>query len=132
MKISVVKRFRISAGHHLKMVEECSEPHGHNYTAELYARYEYDYLNETTPPPGTDLFLRAYSEMKNDLIRVMGPLDNHNINDRLGEPNPTSEWFALYLFRELQKTSREGFRYKKLRLYETEDSFVEVESDYAQ
>lgn len=104
---------------------KCNSPnyHGHNYTLETWLEGEVD------PDTGYVIDLGVLKEIIKE--EVEDPFDHRNLN--LDVPdfydlNPTAENIALVIFRKLKLRLP---KYKMtIRLYETQNNFVEYTEDY--
>lgn len=133
--IKVGRRTTFNAAHRLhnnewsdeknaKVFGKCNSPnyHGHNYTLETWIEGEVD------PETG---YIIDLSELKK-IIReeVEEPFDHRNFNLDVPEfknLNPTVENIAKVIFDKLEKRLA---KYKlTVRLYETENNFVEYSKD---
>lgn len=119
MKVTVGRRYSISAGHKLRDYEYCAVPHGHNYMVELYATYD---LEDPSTPFDNNMIV-DFATLKRDLDQVIGICDQKFLNDIYDEPNATAEFVVT---RWLQELNRLNPHYTKLRVGETENSFVEA------
>jgi len=104
---------------------KCNSPnyHGHNYTLETWLEGEVD------PDTGYVIDLGVLKEIIKE--EVEDPFDHRNLN--LDVPdfydlNPTAENIALVIFRKLK--SRLPNYKMTIRLYETQNNFVEYTEDY--
>lgn len=99
--------------------------HGHNYVLEVTL--------EGTPHPVTGMIIDL-KEVKQILERdIVAPIDHRHLNyevppfDRVV---PTAENFAIEIWRRLsQSFAKTDARLKSIRLYETEDLFVDFEGE---
>lgn len=97
--------------------------HGHNYTLETWLEGEVD------PDTGYVIDLGVLKEIIKE--EVEDPFDHRNLN--LDVPdfydlNPTAENIALVIFRKL-KLRLPNYK-MTIRLYETQNNFVEYTEDY--
>ncbi len=104
---------------------KCNSPnyHGHNYTLETWLEGEVD------PDTGYVIDLGVLKEIIKE--EVEDPFDHRNLN--LDVPdfydlNPTAENIALVIFRKL-KLRLPNYK-MTIRLYETQNNFVEYTEDY--
>ena len=104
---------------------KCNSPnyHGHNYTLETWLEGEVD------PETGYVIDLGVLKEIIKE--EVEDPFDHRNLN--LDVPdfydlNPTAENIALVIFRKL-KLRLPNYK-MTIRLYETQNNFVEYTEDY--
>lgn len=104
---------------------KCNSPnyHGHNYTLETWLEGEVD------PDTGYVIDLGVLKEIIKE--EVEDPFDHRNLN--LDVPdfydlNPTAENIALVIFRKL-KLRLSNYK-MTIRLYETQNNFVEYTEDY--
>ena len=87
---TVIKRLEVSGAHHLRLPYEskCRELHGHNWIITVTCRRER--LNDN----GMVVDFTTIKE-------IVGRLDHVNINEVLGEVNPTAENIARWLQGEI-------------------------------
>lgn len=91
--------------------------HGHNYRARATFR------TADSPSPTSEDLARA-------LAQAVRPLDHEHLNFVIPEFKtlvPTTENIALWIWRRLQ-ASPHGGRLERLRVFETEDLWVEIEA----
>lgn len=132
IRIEITRRFYFSAGHRYFLTElseeenrtlfgECVNPHGHNYTLEVSLSGSLD--------PRTGMIINL-SEVKSLVQGVLSRYDHRFLNDdhpafkvRL----PTTEMIALTLAEEISAVLPSSCHLSRIRVYETEDLFAEVE-----
>ncbi|MDG0974274.1 MAG: 6-carboxytetrahydropterin synthase [Crocinitomicaceae bacterium] len=136
MMMKVCRRTTFNSAHRLlnknwsdeknqEVFGKCNSPnyHGHNYTLETWLEGEVD------PDTGYVIDLGVLKEIIKE--EVEDPFDHRNLN--LDVPdfydlNPTAENIALVIFRKLKLRLP---NYKMIiRLYETQNNFVEYTEDY--
>jgi 6-pyruvoyltetrahydropterin/6-carboxytetrahydropterin synthase len=134
--IKVCRRSRFNAAHRLlnhnwddaknkTVFGKCNSPnyHGHNYTLETWLEGEID---EDT---GYVIDLGILQAIIDE--EVINPFDHRNLNldcPEFRELNPTAENIAKVIFRKL-KTRLTAYKLT-IRLYETENNYVEYTEDY--
>lgn len=132
--VTVTRRLRFNAAHRVHNPElsdaentalygKCNNPnwHGHNYALEVSVEGDVDPVSGYVVDLGT---VRAIVERE-----VIDRLDHRNLNldvDFLRGINPTSENLVVAIWRVLEGELRPG-RLTKLRLWETENNYVEYE-----
>ncbi|GAC1696342.1 MAG: 6-carboxytetrahydropterin synthase [Gemmatimonadaceae bacterium] len=132
--VTVVRRMRFNAAHRVHNPDlsdeenrtvygKCNNPngHGHNYTLELFVTGSVD------PRTGYVIDLSEVAAVAER--EVVSKVDHKNLN--LDVPfmrgiNPTSENIAVACWRALEPAIRPG-RLTKLRLWETENNYVEYD-----
>jgi 6-pyruvoyltetrahydropterin/6-carboxytetrahydropterin synthase len=114
MRHTIRKRFTFEASHVLPWHQgKCQRLHGHSYKLEVFANAP---LNDN----GIVMDFDDISSLVDEhVIRVF---DHHHLNDFL--PNPTAELIADHILTVLHD---KDVRIFKVRLYETEKCFAEVE-----
>ncbi len=115
--ISVTKIFNFEMAHQLDtcFTEKCKSVHGHGYRAEVTLSGD---LNE-------DGMVMDFGLLK-EIVKPIIDIFDHNFltTETFGGINPTSENIAQFLFDEIGKKT---ILLKKIKLWETEKSFVEIE-----
>jgi 6-pyruvoyltetrahydropterin/6-carboxytetrahydropterin synthase len=97
--------------------------HGHNYVVEAFIEGPID--------PRTRLVMNL-ADLDEILIKVTDPLDHQHLNfdhPEFRDKVPTTENIALFLKREIARellASHPGLFLNRLRLFETDDLWVEV------
>lgn len=131
-RVIIARRFTFSAGHRYYREEwtreenervfgACIHPHGHNYTLEVILTGALD--------PRTGMIVNL-SEVKRCVNEILERYDHRFLNEdhpAFKERIPTTEMIALTLAEEIATVLPKGCRLVRLRLYETEDLFAEVE-----
>lgn len=114
--ISVTKIFEFDAAHFLPYHNRrCKYLHGHCWKLEVtYTDY---------PNPETGMVL-DYTDLKHKVNEVLDEFDHGFVN--LHVPYPTSEMMLLYFWSKLEPSLP---KLEKLRLYETADSYAELNRD---
>ena len=116
-EVGVVGSFR--ARHHLVGdFGPASQPHEHEYRVEASVR------GPNLQPDGT---LFDITLLQDALAAGVGDLDGRNLNDLLGlgEPNPTAEVVARYLFRRVAPAlAHTGLRTLSVRVWESEAAYA--------
>lgn len=116
--ISVCVRSSFSAAHRVEdHPGECRELHGHNYVVELCVSGELNEMN----------MVMDFADLKRVLRDVLKRLDHKFLNEVMGERNATVELIALYLWREVRKRIPKGLRLRRIRVFESEDQWAEIE-----
>lgn len=110
------KRLRICAAHSIpNHPGKCKNLHGHNYVIEVGIKGQ---VSDVTG------MVKDFYEVKNDLTTVIdGPCDHKNLNDVYPDMLTTAENLATLWLRRLMALDR---RYYMIRVYETDDCWVEV------
>lgn len=141
MTIKAVRKLWFCAGHRVfKHESKCANLHGHNYTLFVYAEsdqldsvgrvIDFSEIKKRIDPWLQDNFDHKFLVYKKDsnLTSLLGAMSEQFY---LMPINPTAENIALHLINEvipgLMKGS--GIQVTKLKLYETENCYVEVGSD---
>jgi len=116
MEATVVKKVGFSAAHRLPNYEgKCANWHGHNWVIELGITGEIDESG----------MVIDFGVLKEALQPILDNLDHRTVNEII--PNPTAENIALYIKGWLEKYWIGGStRIEFVRVWETEDSYVEV------
>lgn len=119
-EVWVWKRVPFDAAHQLPLYEgACRRIHGHTYFVELGVLCTID------PKTGMGIDLKEVGDFLH--TNVVALFDHQLINDRLpGDMQPTAEQIGLYI---LQVALRYFPASVKVRVYETPDSWVELEDD---
>jgi 6-pyruvoyltetrahydropterin/6-carboxytetrahydropterin synthase len=124
--ISVCKKFRFDAAHHLPHYDGiCKNVHGHTYFLEITVTS--NSLVEDGPKIGMVIDFMDLKAIVKEAI--LDKLDHTDLNDTF--ENPTAEIMVKWIFGVLKplifKTTVEGsIRLSKVRLWETPDSYAEV------
>ena len=112
-------RTHFSAAHHLRGYDgECSKPHGHNWTVDVFVRC--GSLNDI----GIGIDFR---ELKKAVADVVQALDHDDLNalPAFASENPSSENIAGFVYRELaEKLQLPGIELTKVRVSEGPTSGV--------
>ncbi len=132
--VTVTRRLRFNAAHRVHnpalsdaentaLFGKCNNPnwHGHNYTLEVSV------AGEVNPVTGYVVDLGIVRDVVQR--EIIDRLDHRNLNldvDFLREINPTSENLVVAIWGVLQPALQPG-RLTKLRLWETENNYVEYE-----
>lgn len=112
-EVSVEQTF--AAAHFLRDYHgKCENLHGHNYRVEITA--EGDTLDKTG-------LVADFVELKAAMRKVVDRLDHVNLNemppfDR--EWNPSAEYIALYVYREVQRELGDRGKIARVRVWETD------------
>lgn len=131
-RIEITRRFYFSAGHRYyirdlspeenrKLFGDCVNPHGHNYVLEVSLSGPLD--------PRTGMIINL-TEVKNRVNQVLFRYDHRFLNDdhpAFASRIPTTEMIALTLAEEIAPLLPPPCKLTRVRLYETEDLFAEVE-----
>lgn len=97
--------------------------HGHNYVVEAYIEGQFDEQSR---------LVMNLNDLDRILKAAVAPLDHHHLNFDVPEFKtqvPTSENIALYLRARIRKELQDqssSLRLRRLKLYETDDLWVEV------
>lgn len=114
MKFVISKRFTFEAAHNLVWHEgKCRNIHGHSYVLMVFAVGDLD----------SNGVIMDFGDLKKLVNDVVIDVHDHKYLNELYE-NPTAELMAGFI---LQKLNEEDERIFKVRLYETESSYCEVE-----
>lgn len=121
LKLTATKIFKFCYAHHLPDYQgHCSELHGHN------ARVEITTYGTSTTLVGPDYpsMVMDFNLMKEVINPILAKLDHSNLNKTLPKEYrpPTAENIARYLFNTIES---EYITLKNVRVYETDDSFVD-------
>ena len=134
--IKVCRRTTFNAAHRLlnknwsdeknsEVFGKCNSPnyHGHNYTLETWLEGNID------PETGYVIDLSILKEIIKE--EVEEPFDHRNLNldvPEFRDVNPTAENISIVIYRKLKKRLP---KFKlTVRLYETQNNFVEYTEDY--
>lgn len=120
MKTIIARKFEFEACHHLpenKIYGKCSNLHGHRYELVVYVS------GEVT----TYGWIANFSEIKEIVnSEVINKYDHADLNAYF--EISTAENIAIRIFTQLEKAfAKRGLHLEKVKLYETKNSFVEVE-----
>jgi 6-pyruvoyltetrahydropterin/6-carboxytetrahydropterin synthase len=111
-----------SAEENLALYGAAANPHGHGHNYVLEVTLQGD------PDPVTGMVFDL-KELKEILQReVVGPMDHRFLNREVApfdRVTPTTENIAAEIWRRLQPNFGESARLSNVRLYETEDLFVD-------
>ena len=119
---TVTKRFRFEAAHRLPHYDgACRKLHGHSYKLEVTCFGEIKEL-DGAPKEGMVVDFSVLSQAVK--ARVISVLDHEDVNDIFEVP--TAERMAHWIMRELQSIPELAPLLVGVRLYETEDSWVDV------
>jgi len=121
-KYSVTKAFRFEAAHNLPGYEGvCANLHGHSYRLEVTVEGEVQ-----TEGPNLGMVV-DFSDLKRAVdYCIIKELDHKNLNDVLPF-RPTAELMAAWILGKLLKYSGDYAKIKRVRLWETGNSYAEVE-----
>jgi 6-pyruvoyltetrahydropterin/6-carboxytetrahydropterin synthase len=117
MKLSVTKRFTFEAAHHLPNYEgKCKNLHGHSYILEVTVSGSID---------SNSGMVVDFSKLKKIIQeKIIDKYDHAYINDFLSLP--TAENMIKDI---ISRIGYIGVNLKKIKLYETEDSWAEWEDN---
>ena len=121
MNISITKKFKFEAAHNLPdHPGRCKSLHGHSYKLEVTVSARE--MNEQG-------MVMDFGDLKKSVNKhVINLFDHSYLNDYFSVP--TAENMAKWIFLDLSVYLSEEFerrvKLKKVRLYETEDSYAEV------
>jgi 6-pyruvoyltetrahydropterin/6-carboxytetrahydropterin synthase len=141
--VTAVRRIQFCAGHRVQQHEsKCRNLHGHNYVAFFHAQSDagLDPLGRVIDFGVLKERLGAFIEQHWDHGFILWREDTEAIDAvkrvagqklSLLEVNPTAENMALHLLHEVCPRALEGTRVRvvKVVLWETENCFVEAETD---
>jgi 6-pyruvoyltetrahydropterin/6-carboxytetrahydropterin synthase len=132
IRVEITRRFYFSAGHRYylpdlseeenrRLFGECVHPHGHNYVLDVTLTGPLD--------PKTGMIINL-SEVKAIVHKILTRYDHRFLND--DHPTfkirlPTTEMIALTLAEEISAVIPPPCQLKRVRVYETDDLFAEVE-----
>ncbi len=123
MATRVCKTFRFEAAHRLEgwpPEHKCHNMHGHSY------RVEVEIEGKVNPETGVVIDFGVIAEYwKRALLPT---LDHKYLNEVLGVKNSTAEYLAMWISRKFsQDMGYDGklMYVKRVRVYETEDSYAE-------
>jgi 6-pyruvoyltetrahydropterin/6-carboxytetrahydropterin synthase len=135
----VTRLYEFEAAHHLPDHDgKCREPHGHSYKVEVSVAIDPE-VREINPERGEwGLFesgpkkgmLIDFADLDVILKPLIAEIDHHDLNYIFQEQPPTAENVALYIMARadiLCQEAESGVYPKKVRLYETSKSYVEIE-----
>lgn len=113
--ISVFKEFSFDAAHYLPNLPDdhkCRGLHGHTYRVKISIEGELDIING---------WVMDFSQLKKQILPVIGQLDHKLLNEIEGLGNPTCEIVAVWLWNKLKP---ELPQLSSIELYETPSSGV--------
>lgn len=132
MKVAVFRKARFNAAHRLyrpdwddatnqKVFGLCNNPnfHGHNYTLEVKV------IGDIDPETGYVMDLKILKDIINE--QVLERFDHKNLNldtEEFKNLNPTAENIAVVIYGLIRAQLEPKFELK-IRLYETENNYVE-------
>jgi len=114
-KLLITKEFKFSAAHKLTEYKgKCEKLHGHTYKLQVTVKGERK----------DDGLVIDFVELKRMVMEnVVDKFDHAYLNDFF--KNPTAENVAVWIWDELEGKFEEGVELEKVRLYESETSFVD-------
>lgn len=134
MTITLTRRYTFSSSHRLVGMRErhkCSRLHGHNYAAEI-----------TVAGPLDNGLIVDTADLDICVAPVIARLDHHDLNEvAAADPvgmaailaQPSVENIAAYLWKALgflrPDSTKERFGLKRIRVYENDHIWAEVEDD---
>lgn len=132
LEIEITRRFYFSASHRYYLKDLSEEenirlfgkninPHGHNYILEVTLTGS---VNERTG------MIANLSEVKQWVQEILERYDHRYLNEDhpyFQTHQPTTEELAKILFLEIEEKIPPPARLSRIRVYETEDLFAEVE-----
>jgi 6-pyruvoyltetrahydropterin/6-carboxytetrahydropterin synthase len=134
MQYTVCKRMRFAAAHRLREHQgKCADLHGHNYTVEVFIRApRLNALGMVVDFTIIKNLVGEWLDMNWDHATVLHELDSVSGARKIFtlSDNPTAEVMAEYLFEMLEACLPLGDNdavVHRVRVWETEDSFAEVE-----
>lgn len=128
--VYITKRFSFEAAHHLPNYKgACHNLHGHSYKVEVT-------IGGTIYEKGEKKgMILDFKDLKEIIKSEIGRYDHKNLNDYF--ENPTAEVMAVIMFKDIKRKlgelsggkndSEELIFLKRLRLWETEDSYATIE-----
>lgn len=122
--ISVCKTFTFEAAHYLPNYEgKCRNIHGHSFTLEIEVSGTHQVLIGEGPKQG---MVMDFGDLKEVVQReVIEKLDQTLLNDTIA--NPTAENILVWIRHKLECLPYGMLR--RLRLYETPDSYAELKTE---
>ncbi|MFA5854886.1 MAG: 6-carboxytetrahydropterin synthase QueD [Candidatus Gracilibacteria bacterium] len=112
--MQISKEFKFSAAHFLtKYHGKCEKLHGHTY--KLRVTFE-----GAVKDDGMVVDFVEIGELVRE--RVLAKYDHASLNDFF--ENPTAENIAMQIWKDLEGGLGDGVRLKKVKVWESEDSFV--------
>lgn len=135
--VNLVCRYSVCAGHRLRRDDwseaknrevfgKCVGPHGHEYGIEVVL----------TGPLSSDTGMLINSFTVDETVRgrVVDQLDHRFLNDDVPffkEHQPTAEWIAVWIYRELSHAFPVGVVLERVRVFETPTLCAEYPHDSA-
>lgn len=117
MEIKVCKRFTFEAAHYLPNYDgPCKNLHGHSFKLLVEVK------GHINPETGMVIDFKELKKIVDESIISM--LDHSDLNQLLS--NPTAEYMVYYIWTVIRPTLPRGVTLSKVRLYETEGSYVEI------
>jgi len=119
MKAVVVKRIEFDAAHYLPHYKgKCADVHGHRWVLEVGVSGQVDEYSG---------MVVDFSILKEALQPIVDNLDHKIVNTTV--ENPTAENIAIYILNWLQKNSDIGNMLEFVRVWETPDSYAEIQPE---
>ena len=120
---SVCKSFSFCYAHYLPDYDgKCSQLHGHNSRVEVTIQEDF----ELKPRRPYQSMVVDFGELKQVVNTILERLDHKCLNDVIHGP-PTAENIAFYIGREISLNPKIGAGLKRVRVYETDDSYAQVD-----
>lgn len=120
--VQVTKRFTFESCHHLPSHQgACRNRHGHSYKLFVTISGPIHPVDIEDPASG---MVMDFKELKNIVNRWVDTYDHTDLNDFFAVP--TAEVMACLLFQKIQDELPSPVELVKVRLFETEDSYVDV------
>jgi len=111
----IYKKFIFDSAHYLPHVHwdhKCKNMHGHTYTLTVFIE---------GVPISHEGWIMDFGDLKEILKPVLDTVDHHLLNEIPGLENPTTEFFAIWLWENIQPLLP---HLKKIELSETGSSGV--------
>lgn len=141
--VSITKSFSICYGHKLPFHKgKCRNGHGHNSRIDVTVVMDektFQYVKDTRKAEkasDTGMII-DFGDLKVLAGNIIDPLDHMFLNDLVKKDNtgavsmllnpPTAENICLYLFEKIKPLIKTPAVLQKIRVYETDDSYAEVE-----
>jgi len=135
-QVTISRKFEFSASHrywieewsdekNLQEFGKCVSPHGHGHNYELHVSVSGD-IN-----PKTGMIVNL-TVLKQQIKKIVDQFDHKYLNldtPFFKDKIPTTENLAITIFNLIEKElSAEKYNLQKIRLYERQDLFVEIEN----
>ncbi len=124
MTISICKRFKFDAAHHLPYYDgKCKQNHGHSFKLDVEVSGQ---IQDQGYKTGMIIDFHDLKDIVN--LVIINVLDHTDLNAHISNPTAENmiEMFSRFLQDEFSHNpSTPGIVLERLRLYETEDSYAE-------